>query len=59
MRHAEWHDAGLANLASEFAADFAARAAIRHTSFGWQYDAGEVFILRTFGAKRYLLRENT
>jgi 50S ribosomal protein L16 3-hydroxylase len=65
-RHAERHDAGLAKLASDFTADFDAPAAIQlyatpqqHTSFGWHYDAEEVFIVQTLGTKRYLLRENT
>jgi len=66
VRHAERHDAGLANLAANFAADFGAPVVIQlyatpqqHTSFGWHYDAEEVFIVQTFGTKRYLLRENT
>lgn len=66
LRHAERHDAGLAKLASDFAADFGAQVAIQlyatpheHHSFGWHYDAEEVFIVQTAGTKRYLLRENT
>jgi ribosomal protein L16 Arg81 hydroxylase len=66
VRHAERHDAGLAELAEGFAADLGARVAIqlyatprgRH-SFGWHYDAEEVFILQTLGTKRYFVRENT
>jgi ribosomal protein L16 Arg81 hydroxylase len=66
VRHAERLDAGLAELAEGFAADFGARVAIqlyatpqgRH-SFGWHYDAEEVFILQTIGTKRYFVRENT
>jgi ribosomal protein L16 Arg81 hydroxylase len=66
VRHAERHDAGLAKLAADFGADFGAPVAIQlyatpqqHTSFGWHYDAEEVFIVQTLGTKRYLLRENT
>ncbi len=66
VRHAERHDAGLAELAEGFARDLGGRVAIqlyatprgRH-SFGWHYDAEEVFILQTAGTKRYFLRENT
>jgi ribosomal protein L16 Arg81 hydroxylase len=65
-RHAERHDAGLAKLALDFVADFGAPVAIQlyatpqqRTSFGWHYDAEEVFIVQTLGTKRYLLRENT
>jgi ribosomal protein L16 Arg81 hydroxylase len=66
VRHAERHDAGLAELADGFVGDLGARVAIqlyatprgRH-SFGWHYDAEEVFILQTLGAKRYFVRENT
>jgi ribosomal protein L16 Arg81 hydroxylase len=66
VRHAERHDADLAKLAAEFAFDFGALVVIQlyatprqHTSFGWHYDAEEVFIVQTVGTKRYLLRENT
>ena len=30
-----------------------------HHSFGWHYDAEEVFIIQTKGTKEYFLRENT
>jgi 50S ribosomal protein L16 3-hydroxylase len=66
LRHAERHDEGFASLASDFSTDFSAPVAIQlyatprgHSSFGWHYDAEEVFILQTAGIKRYLLRENT
>jgi 50S ribosomal protein L16 3-hydroxylase len=66
LRHAERHDEGLRRLADEVSADFRAPVAIQlyatpsgRSSFGWHYDAEEVFILQTAGSKRYLLRENT
>jgi ribosomal protein L16 Arg81 hydroxylase len=66
LRHAERHESALAALASSFANDFGAPVAIQlyatprqHTSFGWHYDAEEVFIVQTVGTKRYLVRENT
>jgi 50S ribosomal protein L16 3-hydroxylase len=66
LRHAERFDEGMATLAAGFSADFGAPVAIQlyatpqgHSSFGWHYDAEEVFILQTAGTKRYLLRENT
>jgi 50S ribosomal protein L16 3-hydroxylase len=66
LRHAERHDVGLGTLALSFAEEFWAPVAIQlyatpkqHTSFGWHYDAEEVFIVQTVGTKRYLLRENT
>jgi ribosomal protein L16 Arg81 hydroxylase len=66
LRKAERHDPGLAALADAFARDLGGTVAIqlyatpreRH-SFGWHYDAEEVFILQTAGTKRYFLRENT
>src|SRR5581483_3751613 len=53
LRHAERQDPGLAALAAEFEAELAAPVAIqlyatpggRH-SFGWHYDAEEVFIVQ-------------
>jgi ribosomal protein L16 Arg81 hydroxylase len=66
LRHAERHDAGLAALARGVAAALGGPVAVQlyatpggHSSFGWHYDAEEVFIVQTAGAKRYLLRENT
>jgi 50S ribosomal protein L16 3-hydroxylase len=66
VRHAERLDEGMATLAAGFSADFTAPVAIQlyatpqgYSSFGWHYDAEEVFILQTAGIKRYLLRENT
>jgi len=65
-RHAERHDARLARLAAEFAADFAAPVNIHmyctppgQFGFGWHYDAEEVFIVQTAGRKEYSLRKNT
>jgi len=66
VRHAERHDERLANLACEFATDFAAPVNIHmyatpagQFGFGWHYDAEEVFIVQTAGRKEYLLRKNT
>lgn len=66
LRHAERHDPALAELADGFARDFGARVVVQlyatpagHHSFGWHYDAEEVFILQTVGTKRYFIRENT
>lgn len=66
VRHAERHDARLAELAAGFAADFAAPVNIHiyltpsgQQGFGWHYDAEDVFIVQTEGAKEYSLRKNT
>ena len=66
IRHAEKHHAGLAELAAEFAADFAAPADLHlyvtpagQAGFGWHYDAEDVFILQTQGSKEWSLRKNT
>lgn len=66
VRHAEQHDARLAELAAEFARDFAAAVNIHmyctpagEYGFGWHYDAEEVFLIQTTGRKEYLLRKNT
>lgn len=66
VRHAEKHDAGLAELAQGFSRDFAAAANIhayatpaRQFGFGWHYDAEEVFIVQLSGQKEYALRKNT
>jgi ribosomal protein L16 Arg81 hydroxylase len=66
LRKTERYDPGLAALADAFARDLGGAVAVqlyatpreRH-SFGWHYDAEEVFILQTAGTKRYFLRENT
>lgn len=66
IRHAEKHDAGLAGLAAAFREDFAAPVDVHlycapagHAGLGWHYDAEEVFILQTHGAKEWRLRKNT
>src|SRR5204863_6894279 len=66
VRHAERCDAKLRDLAANFESDFAAPVNIHLYStptsefgFGWHYDAEEVFILQTAGAKTYELRKNT
>lgn len=66
VRKAEAHDPGLRALADDFARELDGAVTLqlfftpqgRH-GFGWHYDAEEVFILQTAGAKEYLLRENT
>jgi ribosomal protein L16 Arg81 hydroxylase len=66
VRKAERHDPGLASLAAAFAAELQGPATIQlfatpagHHSFGWHYDAEEVFILQTVGEKEYFFRQNT
>ncbi len=66
VRNAEKHDAGLADLAADFARDFRAPVNIHmyctppsQHGFGWHYDAEDVFILQTAGEKEYSLRKNT
>jgi ribosomal protein L16 Arg81 hydroxylase len=66
LRHTERHDEGLARLAAEAERELEGDVAIqlyatpaRYNSFGWHYDAEEVFILQTVGEKEYFLRENT
>lgn len=66
VRHAEHHDERLAQLAANFARDFAAPVNIHlyvtpgdDFGFSWHYDAEEVFILQTTGTKTYSLRKNT
>jgi ribosomal protein L16 Arg81 hydroxylase len=66
VKHAERHDARLAELACGFAADFAAEVNIhlyctppQQYGFAWHYDAEEVFIVQTTGSKEYSLRKNT
>lgn len=66
VRHAEKHDARLAELAAGFEADLAGGVNIhiyvtpaQQFGFGWHYDAEEVFILQTAGKKQYSLRKNT
>jgi ribosomal protein L16 Arg81 hydroxylase len=66
VRNAQRHDAGLAELARGFERDFCGPVNIHiyatpagRYGFGWHYDAEEVFILQTVGAKEYSLRKNT
>lgn len=66
VKHAERHDARLADLARDFAADLAGEVNIHmyctpaeQHGFAWHYDAEEVFIVQTTGRKEYSLRKNT
>jgi 50S ribosomal protein L16 3-hydroxylase len=66
VRNAQRHDAALADLARGFERDFCGPVNIHiyatpadRFGFGWHYDAEEVFILQTVGAKEYSLRKNT
>lgn len=66
IRHADKHDAQLADLAAQFHTAFLAPIDVHlyctpagEPGFGWHYDAEEVFILQTVGAKQWWLRKNT
>lgn len=66
IRHADQHDPLLAKLAADFQADFLAPIDVHvyctpaeQPGFGWHYDAEDVFILQTEGAKEWWLRKNT
>jgi 50S ribosomal protein L16 3-hydroxylase len=66
VRHAERCHPQVAELAVGFERDFAAAIDVhiyctpgRQHGFGWHYDAEDVFILQTAGAKEYSLRKNT
>jgi hypothetical protein len=66
VRHAERHHPGLAELAAAFKAAFLGPVNIHvfvtpagATGFSWHYDAEDVFIIQTQGAKEYSLRKNT
>jgi len=66
LRHAERYDAQLADLAGAFDATFRAPIDMQLfitppgcPGFSWHYDAEEVFILQTGGAKEYFLRKNS
>jgi ribosomal protein L16 Arg81 hydroxylase len=66
IRNAEKHDTGLLDLCNAFARELEASTAIQlyatpagYHSFGWHYDAEEVFVLQTAGTKEYFLRGNT
>jgi 50S ribosomal protein L16 3-hydroxylase len=66
VRHAERHDAGLADIAQGFAQDFLCPVDVhlyatpgQSFGFGWHYDVEDVFILQWEGTKEYSLRKNT
>jgi ribosomal protein L16 Arg81 hydroxylase len=66
VRHAERHHAGLAGLATAFERTFRGPVNIHvfvtpagAPGFSWHYDAEDVFIIQTQGAKEYSLRKNT
>jgi 50S ribosomal protein L16 3-hydroxylase len=65
-RHAERCHSGIAQLASEFEAEFLASVDVHlyytpagQHGFGWHYDAEDVFILQASGDKEYSFRKNT
>jgi ribosomal protein L16 Arg81 hydroxylase len=66
FRHGEGHHPLLRRFADDFREALGGRPDVhvystpaRHFSFGWHYDAEEVFILQATGAKTFYLRENT
>ncbi len=66
IRHAERHHPGLAELATAFETTFLGPVNIHvfvtpagAPGFSWHYDAEDVFIIQTQGAKEYSLRKNT
>lgn len=66
VRNAEKRHPGLAELAGGFDSAFRAPVNVHlyctpagGRGFGWHYDAEDVFILQTRGAKEYSLRKNT
>lgn len=66
VRHAERHDVRLKELADSFQRDFHAPVNVHlyvtppgTHGFSWHYDAEDVFIIQTAGAKEYSLRKNT
>lgn len=66
VRHAERRHAALQQLAESFERDFHAPVNIHMYvtppgthGFSWHYDAEDVFIIQTAGAKEYSLRKNT
>ncbi len=66
VKSAERYDARLADLARSFREAFDADVHVqlfatpcRRRSFGWHYDAEQVFILQAAGVKDYWLRANT
>jgi 50S ribosomal protein L16 3-hydroxylase len=66
LRNTERIDARLGAVARTLEAELKGKVAIQlystpkgHHSFGWHYDAEEVFILQAKGTKEYFVRENT
>jgi 50S ribosomal protein L16 3-hydroxylase len=66
VRHAERHDDRLRALAADFGRQLGGAVDVHvyatpasKFGFGWHYDAEEVFIVQTLGAKEYSLRKNT
>ncbi len=66
VRHAERHQAALAELARAFETTFLGAVNIHvfatppgAPGFSWHYDAEDVFIIQTAGEKEYSLRKNT
>jgi 50S ribosomal protein L16 3-hydroxylase len=66
LRHTERNDDGIAGLADAFETIFHAPVDVHffvtppgNYGFSWHYDAEDVFIFQTGGAKEYLLRKNT
>jgi len=66
IRHAEQHHPPLKDLAEAFERDFRASVNVHlyatppnQQGLSWHYDAEDVFILQTAGAKEYSLRKNT
>lgn len=66
VRRAERHDLGLLRLATQLASELGGVAHVQlfvtpasTHGFGWHYDAEDVFILQTVGAKTYFFRANT
>jgi ribosomal protein L16 Arg81 hydroxylase len=66
VRHAEGNHAGLGELARSFEEAFCGPVDVQmfvtppgRAGFSWHYDAEDVFILQTAGAKQYGLRKNT
>jgi 50S ribosomal protein L16 3-hydroxylase len=66
FRHTQRQHPKLAELAQQLREEFAAPVEIHlyctpegQPGFGWHYDAEEVFILQTAGAKSWSLRKNT
>lgn len=66
IRHAEFSDALLRQLADEFYANFSAPIDIQlyvtpggHEGFDWHYDLEDVFVFQTQGEKEFYLLSNT